>query len=225
MAKPNNQYEKLATEAAKRINQDRALGRQLTMLPDEAPEDETGQPIGRPKGAQNKGSSQLRDWLAAKGWHMPEDVIAQMAGLTGGASVDAIGYAMAQTERILAWAADGAAKEGKKGDKREWIPTGGQRLETFKALYAIQLRAAEALLPYGTPKAAGHEPPPQITQLILPGAATPSDPALAARDITPRPGQLEHVPTWQREIMEKQEVSGTSEPHSDDKNRTDEASS
>lgn len=223
MAKPDNQYQELARDAADRLRRDRDLAEQLTLLPDEAPAAEEETAIGRPKGAKNKGSSQLRDWLAARGYRMPEDVIAEMAGLD--ARADAIELAMAKTERILAWAADGAAKErvgsGDAAKTVEWVPTGGQRLETFKTIFAIQLRAAEALLPYGTPKAAGNEAPAPITHIVLPGAPSRPDPASSARDVTPATRSLEHMPAWQRQIVENQQVSEADPDGSDGEARTE----
>ena len=80
-----NSLEKMAGEAAVRLDKARAAGQQLTFLPDETPE-QTGtvetRRAGRPPGAQNKGSSELRKYLAAQGCRQPEDVLAEMAGLT-----------------------------------------------------------------------------------------------------------------------------------------------
>lgn len=76
--------QRLAREAAERIDRDIETGQQLSLLPEPAlPEvGATGEKaVGRPKGAQNKGSSQLRDWLSSRGLMMPEEVIGEMAGL------------------------------------------------------------------------------------------------------------------------------------------------
>ena len=146
----DNQWQAQAAKAAERIERARARGDQLTFLPDEEPTREEareqGAP-GRPKGAKNKVSSQMRDWLASKGYRMPEETLAEMAGLAS--SEPAMMQAMGEAEQVLAWAYDGA--DIPKGATKN--PTPRLRIEVFMQLYTIKLRAADALLPYGAPKA------------------------------------------------------------------------
>ncbi|KRS15648.1 hypothetical protein [Roseovarius indicus] len=230
MPKADHQWQKEAREAAERIERQRDMGHQLTFLPDERPEGVPGeaeqvdapQQIGRPKGAKNKGSSQLREWLASKGCRMPEDVVAEVAGLRS--RDDAITLAMERTERILAWAYDGAAKV--KGSPDKATPT--QRLSVFEGQYATILRAAEAILPYVAAKAAGNEDSRPPVFVVMPGAqSAPADPAASARNVTPQPARN---PNWMMpadvaaENERKQQLSETENGNSDAENRTDEAS-
>jgi hypothetical protein len=230
MPKPDHQWQEEARQAAERIERQRDLGQQLTLLPDERPEGvpaeaeqvDTPQQVGRPKGAKNKGSSQLRDWLAARGMRMPEDVIAEVAGLR--TRDDAITLAMRRTEQILAWAHDGAAKE----EKTPTSATAAQRLRVFEGQYATILRAAEAVLPYVAAKAAGNEDSRAPVFVVMPGAqSAPADPAASARNVTPQPTRN---PNWMMpadvaaENERKQQLSETENGNLDAKNRTDEAS-
>jgi len=187
------------------------MGEQLSMLVDEdgrtAVEAGSGK-VGRPKGAKNKGSNQMRDWLAAKGYRMPEDVLAEMAGL---ASTDgAILTAMRHADQVLTWAFAGAAG----GD----APGPAERVSMFMQLYAAQLRAADALLPYGAPKAT----PDVVTQTAI-QIVTPA-PRPEPRDVTPQPSRMRSrmVPqdvAWENE--QKQEVSNPENAKSDDESRTE----
>ena len=165
MAKPKNSFEVMAQEAARRIDQARAAGEQLTFLPDEAgapPVDTVERKAGRPVGAKNKASSQMRDWLTAHGYRMPEDQLAQMAGL---ASTDsAIVTAMQQAEQVLTWAFAGS----KDKDGAAVLPGPRQRMAMFSQLYTQMLRAADALLPFGAPKAAPDAGGPAVIPIMMP---------------------------------------------------------
>lgn len=230
MSKPDHQWQQEAREAAKRIERQRDLGQQLTFLPDERPEGvpaeaeqvDTPQQVGRPKGAKNKGSSQLREWLAAQGCRMPEDIVSEVAGLRSRA--DAIQLAMERTERILAWVHDGAAR----GEKDLPRASAAERLRVFEGQYATILRAAEAILPYVAAKAAGNEDSKPPVFVVMPGAqSAPADPSDGARDVTPKaprkPGWM--VPADVAAENEKnQQVSESENSNSDAENRTDEAS-
>lgn len=209
MAKPRNSFEVMAVEAAKRIEAARAAGEQLTFLPDEAgapPVDTIERKAGRPKGALSKGSNQMRDWLAAKGYRLPEEVLAEMAGLAGGD--DALVAAMVAAERVLTWA---YADSG--GGK---VPSPAERLAMFSQLLTVQLRAADALLPYGTPKASPDVSIQQNVQVVVPGA--PADPAGSARDVTPRASGRMVPADVRHEMQQNQEVSQTDIGHSDGPN-------
>lgn len=193
----DTQYEALAREAADRIDRDRHLAEQLTMLPDEPePEDQ-----GKGKRGKGKQLSQLREWLASKGYELPEEQIARMAGLSDGR--DPIAGAMADAERIVAWAFDGKKVrveteelvecdlgDGKKKFERlkTWkledaTPSASDFIAAFERCYASRQRAVEALLPYGLAKItpdAGDLP-------SIPAVLVPMAPSQVGqmRDVTP----------------------------------------
>jgi hypothetical protein len=216
--------EEMARDAAARIEAARASGEQLTFLPDEPGPAASGGRAARGKG---KVTSMLRDHLAAKGFRMPEDVLAEMAAIAS--REDAVITAMAKTEQILAWAESGGRevthviKDGvlieKELDRR---PTTGQRLETFKFVFTAQLRAAEALLPYGLAKMTPDVTPTAPVQIIMPGASAPPAGPDQARDVTPRPSRLA-PPPMPHEMQQNQQVAETTAPHSDATIRTDDA--
>jgi hypothetical protein len=221
VAKAKNTLEAMAAKAAERLDKARAAGEQLALLPDEpgrTPQ-EAGSGSGkggRPKGALGKGSSQMREWLAAKGLRMPEDQLADMAGLAS--SESAMLTAMAKAEQVLAWSFDGATD----ADGKPRVPAPEQRLAMFQQVYATQLRAAEALLPYGTPKASPDVKVEQAVTFVMPGAAT--DPGAQARDITPKsaPGAHRMMPADVRhEMKQKQALSESEIAKSDSESRTD----
>lgn len=178
MAKARNSFERLAGEARKRLDAARDAGEQLSFLADEAGrtavEVGTGATTGRPKGAMSKGSSQMRKWLADRGYRMPEDVLAEMAGLASGE--DAMLTAMRHADLVLTWAYGDSAG----GD----VASPEQRLSMFAQLYAAQLRAADALMPYGVAKAAPDVAVQQNVQVVMP--AQPD----RARDVTPQQPQI-----------------------------------
>lgn len=213
MAKPNSQFETLAKDAAERIEALRAAGEQLSLLPDEpAPGDSD-----RAKRGKGKVSSQLREWCAAKGLRMPEDVLIEMAGMAS--TEDAFVTAMARAEQVLAWAEAGAT--GYKGSPV--APSMAQRVALFQMIYTAQLRAAEALLPYGLGKVTPDAGPVQAVQVVVQGGSIPAQPAAGpatARDVTPRPNRLAPPPMpW--EIQQKQSVAQTVNPLSDGDFRTE----
>lgn len=180
MAKARNSFDRLASDAAKRLDAARAAGEQLSFLADEAGrtpvEVGSGKP-GRPKGAAGKGSSQLRRFLAERGYRMPEDVLAEIAGLASGQ--DAMLTAMTKADQVLTWAyGDVELDDGKRP-----APSPEARVSMFMQLYAAQLRALDALMPYGTPKASPDVAVQQNVQVIMPAA--PADRAGSARDVTP----------------------------------------
>ncbi|GGH36224.1 hypothetical protein SAMN05444007_108238 [Cribrihabitans marinus] len=196
MAKVRNSFERLAGEAAERLDAARQAGEQLALLADEpgrTPVEAGSGNVGRPKGALGKGSSQLRKWLAERGYRMPEDVLAEIAGLASGQ--DAMLTAMAKADQVLTWAYGG------QGDK---VAQPEQRISMFMQIYAAQLRAADALLPYGTPKAS---PDTVVQQSVT--VNVPAAPA-QARDVTPQSPRISGrmVPAdVAHEIEQKQDVS------------------
>lgn len=221
MAKPKNSFEVMARNAAARLDQVRDAGQQLTFLPDEAGnavdlvEDK---PVGRPKGAKGKVSNQMRDWLAAKGYTMPEDMLAQMAGLAS--SGDAVLAAMERAELVLAWAFDGAVQKVKGGGTKPVVPGAGTRLSTFIQLYTIQLRAADALLPYGAPKATPDVNVQQSVFVNVP-AAPAAQPGDQARVINSRSsGRMVPADVAYKD-EQKQEVKNSDDDKSDSESRTE----
>ena len=221
MVKAKNRYEVKAREAAARLDRARASGAQLSFLPDEAvPADvaaKTGA-VGRPKGAKNKVSSQMRDFLLASGYDAPEHALAQMAGLAS--RDDAILTAMQATERLLAWAGDGKyqtiMKEGKSvRTKQPWTASPSQMLATFMQIYTIQLRALDALLPYVgakvTPDVIGN-----TTNQIIIGMSHPPAPGAAGQDRKSGPPAQRKKKTEQN-----QDVIDADVIHSDAKDRTE----
>lgn len=178
MARQSNRAEGWAAEAAARIDGVRQSGQQLSLLPDE------GRAPGQPVRGEGKASSQLRRWLAAQGLRLPEEILADVAGLSS--ADDAVVTAMAKAEKLLAWAEDGATvvPGAPKG------PTMRMRLEAFQLFYAAALRAAEAALPYGlakvTPETVTAQ---QVNQIIVQGDArvssAPAGTGPGVRDVTP----------------------------------------
>lgn len=218
MSKPGNQWQKMAAEAATRIDAAREAGEQLALLPDELPDRDDGaadgKAVGRPKGAKNKVSTQMRDYLAARGCRLPEDVLIEVAGLN--TRDDVVTLAMAQTERVLIW-----AHGGKPSGKDHAPGTMAQRLDVFRQQYTMILRAAEALLPYMAPKATPDVNVNQNTTVIVPaGPSAARDPAGQARDVTPS-ADLRMMPADVRaEMQQKQSLSEAENSSSDSETRT-----
>lgn len=208
-----SQFDELARDAAQRIEDARAAGEQLTFLPDEpAP----GALAARAPRGKGKVTSQLRDWCAAKGLRMPEDVLIEMAGMAS--TEDAFLTAMARTEQLLAWAEAGGTDY--KGAPVK--PSMGQRLAAFQFVYTAQLRAAEALLPYGlgkvTPDAPAVLPVPVF--VAAPQGQAPGRPGDQARDVTPQAGRIGPPPMPTRG-QGNQGLSGSQDPKSDSASRTE----
>lgn len=245
MSGADNQFQKMAADAAERLQQDRELQQQLTMLPDDVPaevEPEEPAKVGRPAGSKNKVSNQMREWLAHRGYRLPEEVLGQMLGQAGG-DTDLMAETFRDVERLMAWAVGGASVTKWDASAQRHVATGetphptlGQRLETFQRLYAQKLRAAEALLPYGAPKASPDTAQPGRTVVVVPVAAEGSRPA--PQDVTPQAGDL---PAWQvaanrraaqaargsatdAETVENQQVSENENQQSSADRRTDQES-
>lgn len=217
MTKPNDQFEALARDAAERIDASRDLQQQLSLLPDEA-QGEGGE-TRRTRGG-GKAMSQMRSWLADRGMRLPEEILAEMAGLN---SRDGAFLAtMAEAEQLLAWAEAGAV--GVKGAPA--VQTMAARLATFQQLYAIRLRAADALLPYGAPKATPDAAPVNVTQIIVPGPAqAPAEPTRRpdlARDVTPGARRI-GPPPMPHQIEQNQQVSNPAPDARASHRRTDSA--
>lgn len=225
MSGPDNKFEELARKAAQSIENSRALAEQLTLLPDDQP----GAALvddGRPKRGQGKVFNQMREWLASKGYRLPEDVLAEMAGLAS--REDAILTAMVQAERILAWAGQGSANRVFKPGVGHvelvgpWQPTPEQKLQAFQQVYATMLRAADALMPYGAPKVTPEQVSnTQVTQIVVQGAAQPAARGPEqARDITPQVRRIT-PPPMPHELQQNQQVSAAPVARSDGEARTE----
>lgn len=226
MPKSKNQYEELAREAVERVDQARSMGQQLSLLPDAdegAMPDPGGKAVGRPAGAKNKGSSQLRDWLSARGLRMPEDQLVQIAGLAAGE--DVITKVIADAERILAWAADGAVNRvfivgtGHVDLEGPWKPSPGERIDLFKFLYTATIKANEALMPFVAPKATPDVIERHQTTILMPMAGQPGDGARVIDGRSgPVPGGRMAPPPLPGENEQKQQVSNSDPDSSDGEN-------
>ena len=220
MPKSDSEWQREAAEMAARIDRQRQAGEQLALLPDEvADEGDEARGVGRPKGAKNKGTSQMRDYLAARGLRMPEDVLTEIAGLT--TQDDVISLAMRQTERVLSWAFDGAHI----GEKAAPKATSAMRLDVFRQQYTMILRATEALMPYMAPKATPDQVVNQNVQVVVSSGPTgAADPAATARDVTPkaprRTGRMMPADAA-HERQQNQQVSGSTGDGSDGTGRTE----
>ncbi len=225
MPRTERETEAMAREAAERIDRDADMGRQLGLLPGledpqlpDLPEKRGG---GRPAGAKNKGSSQMREWLAARGMRMPEEVIAEIAGLRASGH-DAFAFALAQAERLLAHVGESAENRVYKQGvghvilDAPWKPSPAEFLDTFKFFYATARQAASDLMPYGTPKAAPDVQVNTNVTMVVPAAppreARPGD---GARVVNARPGDRMAPPPLPGEIVENQQLGDEQSENSD----------
>lgn len=197
MPSPDNKFDELARDAAKRLDASRDMQQQLSLLPDEAVGPDAA--TVRTRGA-GRAMSQMRDWLASRGMRLPEDVLAQMAGLAS--RDDAIVTAMQQAEQVLTWAQSGAV--GIKGAPA--VQTMALRVSTFMQLYTIMLRAADALMPYGAPKATPDVTQTNVTQIVVAGASSAPAVAVQARDVTPGSRRI-GPPPMPHQIEQNQQVT------------------
>lgn len=211
-----NQWKKLAKDAVDRVERDRDLQHQLSLLPDEVADGDPAEP--RKVRGKGKVLSQMREFLASKGYRFPEEQLAEIAGLSQ--QGDSLEVAMAQAERILAWSMAGAAPEKRDGVWVQPEATLGQRLTTLQQVRTAQLRAAEALLPYGAPKASPDEAPQLTVQVAVPAAPTQ---AVEPRDVTPQPAKIAsrmRPANVRWENQQNQQVSDTQSDASDSESRT-----
>jgi hypothetical protein len=225
MSGPDNQFEEMAVNAVRSIENSRELARQLTLLPDEV----AGAALvegARPKRGQGKALNQMREWLAGKGYRLPEDILAEIAGL--GSRESAMLTAMMQTEQILAWAGDGAVNlmfkpgVGHVEIEGPWRPTPEVKRQTFMQVYATMLRAAEAMLPYGAPKVTPDAGAGTVVnQIVVQGAPSvaPAGPS-GPRDVTPKARRI-GPPPMPGEVQQIQGVSASPVDSSDGEVRTE----
>ncbi len=226
MAKGSN-FEELARNAALNIEAAQAAGQQLTFLPDEAQTGALGAAGARPPRGKGKITSQLRDWCAARGLRMPEDVLIEMAGMAS--REDAFIVAMQRTEQMLVWAEQGARQTatGVKDGVLVTIDldtsaTMAQRLAAFQFVFTAQLRAADALLPYGLGKVTPDAPlvVPVPVYVAAPSRGNAAD---QARDVTPQTPMIERrisPPPMPDRTQRNQPLSETASGQSDADSRT-----
>ncbi|SDW15762.1 hypothetical protein SAMN05444336_101271 [Albimonas donghaensis] len=213
--KKAGQAQKLAAAAAERMAAGRERAEQLSLLapadradasPPPPAEGERRGP-GRPAGSRNRVKrAELRKMFAARGWAMPEDQLARLAGLDLGDG-DLWERAMARAEQIIAW-------------------SGGEATPAARIAIVFQVageirRANEALLPYGlakvTPDQGGGAP---VTFINLPAPVAQGAPGDGARVIE---GEARTVaasvyapPPMPSQPQRNQEVSGDEDEGSDE---------
>ena len=209
MAKADNQFQRMAADAAERLDRARAAGEQLDRLPREP---DAGALVAPERAGRGRGKavSQFREWLAHRGHRLPEEVLAEMAGLASGS--DAFLTAMARAEQLMHWAGAHLTPKGK--------------IDLFLQIFAAQLRAADALLPYGLAKVQPDAaPPPPVQVNVFGGQASsaPADRASGARDVTPRASRSA-PPPMPAQIVENQGLGDVAAPISDAGSRTQDAS-
>jgi hypothetical protein len=212
-----------AADAAERLDRAAATGRQLDLLaapasPADPAELERAAAQGgagaagrgRPKGSANKRASHLRRVLAVRGYRMPEDVLAETAGLTDRSGRSLIELAMARAEQMLAWS---------HGPRATVKPA--ERLTALLAAMREQRQAADALLPYGLAKMT-----PDTTvniaaaQILMPGAAAQGAPGDGARVIDGRAASNFAPPPLPGQTEQYQEVGATDQGTPDGGSRT-----
>lgn len=201
-----NSFEAIAQEAAERLDLARAQGEQLSLLADQEPATVAE---GRAVRGKGRALSQMREFLAAKGYQLPEEVLAQMAGLAS--RDDAVLTAITVAERVVTWAFAGA--KNKDGGAVE--PTPAARLRAFETAYTVQLRALDALMPYGLAKVSPDGPQAPVVQVNV------IDRATGARDITPVDAGRMMPADAKWEIEQNQQVENPTRPVSDGGSRTD----
>lgn len=223
MPKGSN-FEDLARKAAENIEAAQAAGQQLTFLPDEVQNGALGAAGSRPPRGKGKITSQLRDWCAARGLRMPEDVLIEMAGMAS--REDAFIVAMQRTEQMLVWAEQGARQTmtGVRDGALVTVDldtsaTMAQRLAAFQFVFTAQLRAADALLPYGLGKVTP-DAPLAIPVPVFVASPSRGHAANQARDVTPQTRSISPPPMPNR-MQQNQQLSETASGQSDADSRTE----
>lgn len=202
--------EERARRAAERLDAARAVGRQMDLLAVEAsPADPAELPQrgpGRPAGSRNRRTSKLRQMLAARGFRMPEDLVAETAGL-GARGVTGIELAMQRAEQVAAWLeGDGPPL---KRDQRQGL---------FVAIWKEQNAAAASLLPYGLEKLTPDAAPAVVVPIVMPGAGRPGD---DARLVEGRATRAFGPPPMPGEVERNQGLALAAPAQSDGRSRTE----
>ena len=179
------QFEKLAEAAAERILASADMAQQLTLLPHEA-EAETAA-SGRGRGKRKRG---LGQWLAAQGYHDPGERLAELANLN--TDLDPLTAAIARAEQA-------AAGLG--------ITDTESRVALFQTMFAAQLRALEAVMPYIHAKAATEAPPPPAVQVFVQQGPGDGAKVVDATPVAPGLGLSFAPPPLPGEIQQNQEDS------------------
>lgn len=228
MGKSDSEWEKMVAEAAQSVERQHQLGTQLGLWGEQVAPPVESKGVGRPKGAKNKGSTQLRDWLAAKGLAMPEDRLAQIAGLD--VPDDAWTVAIKRAEMLMLFLGEGTKVKNYSPEKghvyEPWTPSPDDKLAVFKVIYGAMLEANKALMPFVAPKASPDVQVTNAVQVIMPSAPSP-DLAAQARDVSaPAPrlaGRM--IPAdLAYEMQQNQRVTEAAPRNSDAEIRTDKAS-
>lgn len=227
--------DQIAREAADRVNAAHQAGHQLELMPDLSapvadPEAEGGQGGNTRGRGQDKALSQMRAWLTHKGYRMPEDVLAEMAGLTS--NTDAVLTAMARTEQLLGWAAHGASQTRYDPGKGQHVAVTDaegnplpfefdpkSRLAAFERVFAMQLKAAEAAMPYVAAKRNPDTPPLVPVQIVMPpaeGQARPAPQVIEGEQtLRAAPPPLPHEMQQNQELSESEDLKTRSEARSE----------
>lgn len=203
MAKAENHWQREAAAVAARIDAARDTGQLSLFDGDEGGGDGAGVAAG--KRGKGRALSSLREILAARGLRMPEEVLANIAGLD-----DPEGPVMAALKKAesvaLALYGHGQAPAA-------------VRLRLFEGFYAETRRALDALLPYGLAKITPevNVQAVQIVQMPAPSAPRGGD---LARDITPQPRRF-GPPPMPHEMQQNQPLNNSPLPPSDASDRTE----
>ncbi len=188
--------------AAERIERAAQMQAQLSFLPTAAPapEAEIDEPRGpgRPKGSKNRSSSELRRYLAAQGYRMPEQQLAQLGMLD--AQGDVFIALMERAEQLIAWAGGSAGDRG--------------RLGVFFELLKEAQKANAALLPFGLGKLTPDVAVQQNVSITMP-APLPVQPGDQAQ-IVNAPARRMAPPPMPNETQRNQELSQSVDARSDD---------
>lgn len=190
-----------AAKAAERIERAARMQDQLSFLPAAGPaaEVEADEPRGpgRPKGSKNRSSSELRRYLAAQSYRMPEQQLAQLAMLD--AQGDVFIALMERAEQLIAWAGGSAGDRG--------------RLGVFFELLKEAQKANAALLPFGLGKLTADVAVQQNVSITMP-APLPVQAGDQAK-IVDAPARRMAPPPMPGEIQQNQQVSEASGARSD----------
>jgi hypothetical protein len=139
---------------------------------------------------------------------MPEDVLAETAGLSDGRGRSLVELAMARAEQVLAWS---------HGPRATVKPA--ERLTVLLAILREQRQAADALLPYGLAKMSPDVVNNiQATTINMPGSHTGGD---GARVIEGRMAGGFAPPPMPGETVENQMLGADDLAQSDNESRTE----
>ena len=231
MTKRPSKIEQDMRVAAENIDQLILAGAQANLFPethdpDGAVADENPKnAVGRPKGAKNKGSSKMRQWLDDSGFMSPEARMVEFSGLNS--QQDVFAWAMKRSETLLIWFARGAtvrvkitgATKSKPAtyEDRPWKPSAQDRMDTFKLVYGHARAATEAMMPYigakVTPDVVTNT---NITQIVMPASQSHSGDGATVIN-----GTSHAPPPMPQKQQQKQQLNNPDSDQSDDESRTE----